>query len=401
MCLLLFAALIEGSVDMKKMLIMTSGLTHGGVNRSLLNFLEVMSQREYLFEVFSLYSYGPYLRLFNDYNLLTVFDLLRFPQWIRRLASKETKSSEIVRRIIDFALKVLSHLFHDKTAKAIAKSLSKLEADVVISFQEGYTTEIISLVEAEKLIAWVHCDYSRYKEGAKKDESAIYDRYSRIVCVSEYTASVFRTIVPAVKDRVVAIHNIMDSDGIKALSVAEMKQKYQSDVFNIVSIGRLDPVKRFSFIPSIAKQLKNNGVVFQWYIIGDGGAEKETVLNGIHENSVEDVVTLLGELDNPYPYILNASALVCLSSSEACPNVINEAKILHTPIISTDFPSVTEYVTNGEYGLVADIDGIHTAIEKLFFEHSQYEMLKAAINSFEYDNAAIVDEIEKLLDIND
>ncbi|PWJ70851.1 glycosyltransferase involved in cell wall biosynthesis [Ruminococcaceae bacterium R-25] len=383
---------------MKNVLIMTSGLTHGGVNRSLLNFLEVMSQREYNFEVFSLYTYGPYLKLFKNYNLLTVYDSVWFPKWVKRIVSKDTKCSASVRRITDFVLRVLSHLFHERTAKSIAKSLSKFEADVVISFQEGYTTEIVSFVEANKLIAWVHCDYSRYINGAKKDESNIYERYSNIVCVSEYTASVFRSIVPAVGNRVVAIHNIMDSDGIKALSLDKMKLTYQNNILNLVSVGRLDPVKRFSYIPSIAKKLKDNDVDFKWYIIGDGGAEKDIVVNRIKENSVEDYVVLLGELDNPYPYIRNASALVCLSSSEACPNVINEAKILHTPIVTTDFPSVSEYVSNNDYGFVAAIEDIHSTINNLLSDDSKYRRIKEVCNAFEYDNTSIVSKIVDLID---
>ena len=384
---------------MKKVLIMTSGLTHGGVNRTLLNSLEVMNSRGYKFEIFTLYSYGPYLDMFKEYDLLTIFEVWGLFRLLNRAVSKNTKIAIAIRRFGDFIVKVIFHLFHSIAAKSIANALSKLGADVVISFQEGVTTEIISLVEAKKHIAWVHCDYSRYVDETHRDESVIYNRYSQIVCVSEYTASVFRSIIPLVKDRVVAIHNIMDTTGIKHLSCVDIRLPYDNDVVNLVSIGRLDPVKRFSFIPGIAKQLKDTNLAFRWYIIGDGGAEKNKVLNNIIEYSVQNEVILLGEIDNPYPYIRNASALVCLSRSEACPNVINEARILHTPIVTTDFPSVKEYIINGKNGLISSIDNIHTTINDLFHDNKIFESIKNNIKTYNYDNEAIVNEIDSILSI--
>ena len=42
--------------------------------------------------------------------------------------------------------------------------------------------------------------------------------------------------------------------------------------------------------------------------------------------------------------------VVSTSVSEACPNVINEAKILHTPIVATNFGSVYEFIEDGVNG---------------------------------------------------
>ena len=382
----------------KKVLIMTSGLTHGGVNRALLNFLEVMSNSEYDFEVFSLYSYGPFLNLFGDYKLLTVFDVCHHLRFLLRIVSKNTRSAVIVRRIIDFTLKVLSHSVRNRITRLLAKSLSAIKPDVVVSFQEGYTTEICSRVEAKNRIAWIHCDYTRYQEKEKRDEHAIFLQFTSIVCVSQFTAKVFKNCFPSVSERVFAIHNIMNAERLNSLGSETIAKPLANNSFNIVSVGRLDPVKRFSFIPEISRKLKDTGVDFKWYIIGDGGSEKELVLKNIKDNSVENEVIMLGEMDNPYPYIKNASLVVCLSSSEACPNVINEAKILHTPIVTTDFPSVSEYITDGQEGCITPIDGVDGVIERLYSDRYQLDAIKSNINRFSYENESIIYSICELFD---
>ena len=90
--------------------------------------------------------------------------------------------------------------------------------------------------------------------------------------MSEYTKDIFTSLIPSVKNKTLAIHNFIPSNRIIELSKNDIDLPTDDSVFIIVSIGRLDPVKRFNLIPSISRNLVNRGCVFQWFIIG-GGSE--------------------------------------------------------------------------------------------------------------------------------
>ncbi|HEY9033294.1 MAG TPA: glycosyltransferase [Pseudomonadales bacterium] len=58
---------------------------------------------------------------------------------------------------------------------------------------------------------------------------------------------------------------------------------------------------------------------------------------------IEGRVRFQGFVDNPYPYINNASVLVLPSRSEAMPYVPIEATLLSTPVVVSDFDGVEEF----------------------------------------------------------
>lgn len=177
-----------------------------------------------------------------------------------------------------------------------------------------------------------------------------------------------------------------------------------SDYFNIVSVGRIDSVKRFSYIPQIAKEI-SKVVIFgkkgiRWYVIGPQGGKRDeydALVKNIEEHAVQDIVILTGEMANPYYHIANANLLVNLSISEACPYVINEAKILGTPCICSNFGSSYEFIENGVNGMICPLDSISHSIISLLTNPDLYESLKRDLANFTYDNEKILSQINVIL----
>ena len=176
----------------------------------------------------------------------------------------------------------------------------------------------------------------------------------------------------------------------------ENEPRFLIDRTTIVSVGRLNPVKRFSHIASIAYQLKERGLRFRWYIIGDG-AERNTIQKSIKGHHMEDTVIMLGAKTNPHYYIKQADLYICLSESEACPRVVNEAKILGTPTISTDFPTIHEFIEDGKTGIISPLSEIPDAIIRMFTERSLYQQIKTSISQFEFDNTELLAQIQSIL----
>lgn len=380
---------------MKKILIVIPSFGHGGTNRSLWNLLNSSIEKKYNFQIMSMDHRGAYRERFAKYKLLPESKLLT--------ALTSLGTAKGVNKLVRVFSKVFYKLFlggkKQRLYKAVGEKLAKHKFDIVIAFQEGTATEFASYIPANKHIGWVRCDYSNYLRLAKKtDEIDIYKKYNNVVCVSKYTAKVFSNYYPDISDRVSAVYNIIDTKGIKETSLQEIDDdRFDTDLFKIVSVGRMDAVKRFVRIPEIARKLKEQNCKFKWYIIGDGGTEAPKVKEEIEKNDVADTVILLGAKSNPYPYIANSDILVCPSITEACPNVVNEAKILHVPVIAADFASAPEYIENCVNGIISPIENLSDAVLNMYFNKELYDSIKQEIDKFEYQNDDSLDRIGRLL----
>lgn len=281
--------------------------------------------------------------------------------------------------------------------KSLNKMLKKRHFDTIVACQESNTTKYLSYCDFPNKIAWIRCDYQRYWIDKGKKSEFFYDQYKAIVCVANKTFENFKKIYPKYTSKTYCIPNPQNSELIiQQAEQNELEPRFLNDLFCIVSIGRLDPIKRFDQIAPIAKQLCAKGLKFRWYLIGDG-AEKSNIEYSIYQNGMESVVHILGIKTNPYYYIKKADLYVCLSSSEACPRVVNEAKILGTPTVSTNFSTINEFIENEKTGIIASIEDIPSAISKMMLDNSLYKNIKKEIQSFSFDNSLLLENIEALL----
>lgn len=348
---------------MKRVLIVIPNLSTGGTNSSLSSFYDVI-KNNYSVDVFAM-SYHGHANISFEECLLQENKLLSL--W--NCVYDELES--ITDKLIAVFLKGIRRLsvkykweLDSKVYNYVLKKLRAEQYDIVISFQEGAATKFVSLCKVPRKYAWVHCNYSNWHPKIKQEEKDIYQKFNRIVCVSKYTASVFNSIF-SLGDNVASICNLQDVDKIKSLS-----KEYISDIewdintYNIISVGRINPVKHFREIPEIAKRLTEKGYTFHWYIIGPefDHEEMRKIKEGIDRNNLSNVVFYLGPKANPYPYFANADLYVCLSESEACPMVFNEAKCLGTPIISTDFGSSHEFILSKKDGVIVPRERMFEAI---------------------------------------
>lgn len=267
---------------------------------------------------------------------------------------------------IVYGLRYLLSKIHINTFPLIhwigGKSLHSDKYDAVVCFTEGMADTVCSF-PAKNLIQWIHCDYRRHLvENNPQVEHYAYERFDKVVCVSDYAKRAFSEIYPEFADKTIAIHNVINVEYIqeKAKDNKDLDEHFKTDMFTIVSCGRLDPVKGFSKIPSIANQIKNiTNKPFRWYIIGGGFDEEQSKIEAeIKKKQLENTVILLGSKTNVYPYISKADLYICTSESESFPLVVNEAKALSIPIISNIFPSVYESIEEGVDGYVVPLEAM-------------------------------------------
>lgn len=383
---------------MKKILFVLYSYNIGGTAVSTRNLINLLNKEKYEPHVWVMNDQGPLKDLYKDCNLVkTNF----FARALMLTSYKEIKGlCRIFAMLIRFArnrsLKLRKIIYHI----AVKRSINPSEYDTIVACKEGNETDFVSYIRHNNKVAWMRCDYIKhFREYQIRNNKQKYDTFSRIVCVSETTMKNFLEIYPEFIQKTIFIHNPQDEELIRELATKDDKDnRFKTDKITILSIGRIHPVKRFSMIPKIAKRLLEKGFDFCWYIIGEGDSvELKKIKQEIVKNNVEDFVVLLGVKNNPHFYINKADVLVTISESEACPRVVNEAKILHTPVVSTDFSTIYEFIDNNKNGIIAPIEKIDDAIIKLFQDNKLYEQIRKENENFKFDNTVIMKKIETVL----
>lgn len=378
---------------MKRLLFLLPSFQLGGTNSALNNFLSKIDKERFAIDVFAFDDKGPNRKIVEKYaHILGGGDTGDAPASRSRYSIKD-----LVRGIKRLLFKL--HIDISPLAfRRVAKQLSANNYDIVIAFQEGQTTRFLTYFKDVYKVAWIHCDYREHIEiNGIEPEHNIYALIDKIVCVSAFTRKSFLSVVPEVESKTVYLHNAMDVDSILKRSKEDVAQDMQriEGVFNLVSIGRFDPVKRFDFIPEIASKLKSQDCRFKWYIIGSGAEDYWDEVNKcIKDYSVEEEVICLGAKPNPYPYIVKSDIVVITSVSEACPIVLNEGKVLQVPVVTTDYGSSYEFIEDGKNGMICTIEEMPAALGRLMKDDNLYKTIKDNLSHFEYPNKRILDQLE-------
>jgi glycosyltransferase involved in cell wall biosynthesis len=82
----------------------------------------------------------------------------------------------------------------------------------------------------------------------------------------------------------------------------------------------------------------------------DGQSTRDS-LTGLN---LSDRVTLMGRVENPFPYILQCKWSLCVSERESFSLVLLESMALRTPVITTDCGGPRDIVDNGKYGILVE-----------------------------------------------
>lgn len=381
----------------KRLLFILPTFEIGGTVVSTKNLILLLDKEKYDVSVLSMTGIGSMKDMYNDIKQIPTsltLSSLTHTSWKYEKNIFKKLYRGIIRKISK-KIKIKENIL-----KKQARKITSLNFDTVIACQEEICTEFVSYIECNNKIAWVRCDYSRYiKKRNKLIEEKIYSKFNSIICVSDLTSDRFKEIYPQYAKKTIAINNPQSEGFIIEQSLNNDNDvKFIKNGHTIISIGRICPIKRFTEIPSIASFLASMNVKFKWYIIGDGNEEEKIkIKENIIKENVEEYVECLGVKTNPHYYIKKADLLVSLSISEACPRVINEAKILHVPVVCTNFDTAKEYIENMVNGIISPIEEIKYSILDILQNYELNNKIKNNISNFHFDNDEIMDKINKIL----
>ena len=355
----------------EQLLIVTHHLTVGGVQKTLIPALTAID--------YDRYDVTLYLRK-NRIDLLPYIDkrvrvvinqdyhhyyrkpaciVLQARISLCRLLKKEQKAAQLEQKLSE-KICLYGMQYEHKTYFA------NTSYDKAIAYVHGYAAQFVSdYVTAQQKYVFFHSSTDELRDVHLK----VIHNFHKVVALHQMQKELIGQWYPQIADRIVLVENYVDGGMVRS-QAQEYGVEKPIDKTVLCTCGRMTPVKGFDLAVKSAKILKENGVDFLWYFVGDGPQRKE-IETLIAQCDLQNEIRLVGMQTNPYPYMNACDLYVQPSYEEAMPVTILEAKKLNKPIITTATVGGKKLVADGINGLVCDIAEKSLADKILFLANNE------------------------------
>ena len=388
----------------KNILFVIDSLHCAGAEKSLTTLLSLLNYSKYDVDL-QLFGYGGALEELvpKEVNILKPMEYIKFSSLSTKNAvikSLKNMNFKMLSSRLKFSLAIRKDNYSNaQKARVYWQKVSNLieknnkEYDIAISYAQGVPTFYVAeKVCAKKKLAWVNVSYKLEDEDRIFQEQ-FYDKYNKIVAVSDSAKNIFLETFPKYTDKLEIIYDINDADFIKKMS--DQGQSYNDNYtgLRILTIGRLANQKGYDMALEACKILKEKGIEFKWYSLGIGPL-KEEIEKYINENNLENNFKLLGVKSNPYPFIKDCDIYVQTSRFEGFGIAIAEARMLNKPVVTTRFDAVYNQMKDRKNGLVVDMNsqGIVNGILELI---NNKKLTNEIISYLKTEKKGNTEELEK------
>ena len=360
----------------KKVLFVCYGLGIGGIEKCLINLLNVMQNEDYDIDVLLMTSQEELKGTISNKNVhfldsfCYVMSIEDTPEEIR----KHGGWFQCLGKLISYAhFRIRVKLGYH--AWKVFRTLPD-RYDVAIAYsQNDYSPYyVIDKVNAAKKVLWYHNGaYERSGKTFVRDK-CYYKQFDIVVAVSTDCAKMLQRKFEFEQGKLIVLRNIPEPESVKKKSIEFVPDSFQSDAFHLVTVGRMTLEKGANIALEACRKLVSDGRNVCWHWVGDGN-QWERIQKQITQYGLQQHFVLEGSQTNPYPYIKNAEIYVQPSYYEAYSTTVTEAKILAKPIVTTDVGGMRDQLVDDHNGLIVPVDSeaVAGAIEKLMFHETLRE----------------------------
>ncbi len=182
----------------------------------------------------------------------------------------------------------------------------------------------------------------------------------KIITVSEGIRDELISIFPVLRNKILTINN-----GFNLLEIDKnSKKRIENKIFTkalfenqkiLISCGRLVQEKDYYTLINTINILKNK-FSFHLFILGEGPLRKK-IEKFISKKNLNNYITLIGNVSNPYKYMSKADLFILSSKKEGLPGVLIQALLCRTQVLSTDCKfGPSEILKNGKYGNLVKVE---------------------------------------------
>lgn len=342
---------------MKKVLFVLNNMNIGGTEKAFLNYVDTLPSDEYDVTLLLLEKNGGFLsfvpervhiKVMDDYESMKR-EIMDPPLQVAKNYLKERKA---FRAFCIALLHVLFKFTEDRTMyyRYVLKGHEEQEKyDVAIAYCGPFdflTVYVRFFVHAVKKIQWIHFDVSKFNFNTKMCRK-LYPKFDEIRVVSEEAKEQLLKKIPKITEKTITVPNVVSSEQCRKM--ADLGEGFTDhfDGTRIVTVGRLSEEKGQDIIPEVAARLKEAGIYFKWYLVGDGKL-RPLIEQKCREHNVTESIVFLGVQANPYQYLKQADVYVQTSKHEGFCITLAEAKAFDLPIVSTDCAGAHEQLDGKE-----------------------------------------------------
>ncbi len=387
----LFAEAIRKTTNLSekpRLLITIGNLKTGGIAKALTVFLREMMPY-YDISLLAMREGEMSAEIPEGIRRITPNDFMR----ITELSRGELHGISLSARIFRYLGAIWAKIFGKRLPfRLISGKLGKFDA--VISFcQPSGRKSFCNLAnesalfgaQSAKKVTFLHADFTEYG-GNDVYNRSLYRKFDAVCAVSDAVGEKLLSVMPDLENKIFTVRNFLDTADI--LQKAKVVIPPLSGEIKILTVCRLEAEKGLLRCVPMMKACEKQGSSFVWHIVGDG-AEREKLEKAVKENGLSDHVIFHGAVENPYPYMKSADFFFLPSLHEAAPLVLEEARLLGLPILTTQTLSARGLV--GDFGEVCPTDDVSLEVALWdFLKEKRYEIIRKR-----YDKEAILREFEE------
>lgn len=283
-----------------------------------------------------------------------------------------------------------------------------LEAyDIIIVVSEASKLKaLIGKLKNPKKIQWIHTDYAAWSEFSEwtkmvtKKDPEVYKYFDTIVVLSEHCKEGILDKIPGIDNKVVVIPNLINIEDIRKKAAEKSQIEFPEVDYKFITVGRIDREKNFEGILEVCKRLRDDGISFCWFIVGDGPM-KTAVEQRIKDYDLNENVKMIGRQENPYPIMKMSDYFVLFSTYEGTPVTIDECAVLGVGIIATSVGGIKEQLLRYGIGDLIDLnEDIYSKFKTLIITRSENKISFSAedFNRFNINKTVQMLGNERILD---
>lgn len=302
---------------MKRIAIFQEDLSVGGIQKSLINFLDALDYTKYEVDLFL-------LREENFYQA-------ELPEHVNVIYYG---GGGRLSRLVPYGLQ---RLCRRKAYEQFGQYDLAIDFN---SYQIGCALGATS-VKARRRVSWIHNDVGiKYAQEWKyrvlwalfRGKFRYFDEF---VAVSPGLAAPFRQLAHTGSKPIRVINNYIDTQEI-FVKMQESVDDLTVDpaCFNLVALGKLCHQKAYDIMLQVMADVVRERPETRLYVIGDG-PDRDALLRQRAQLGLDGCVFFIGKRPNPFPYLNLMDAFVSTSRYEGQPLNIMEAKAVGLPIYMT------------------------------------------------------------------
>lgn len=247
---------------------------------------------------------------------------------------------------------------------------NNIEYDLAVSYIQSYTAKFVDEnVKAKRKVMFYHGSTDEHHEV----NAVVMQHFERIYCVSKGAQRAVQGFYPQYAEKIECLENYVDAECVRH-KANDFIPDYPQDKLILCSCGRITQVKGFDLALGAAEILKQQGIDFKWYFVGDG-ADRAKIEILVSEKQLDDCIEITGLKNNPYPYIENCDMYVQPSYEEAYGLTIIEAQILGKVIVSTATIGGKTIIMDGKTGVIAKIEA-NSIAQKIILLNQNIDLQK-------------------------